>query len=260
MSLILDALRKSESERQRGQAPDLFAAAPPQPASRPRPWRAWGGYALAGLLAVALAFLVWRQAKLPATPVTGEAPAVAPAETAATESAVAEPTPVRAAPTEPAPPTPPPTPPPAARPAPPGIADAEPAALRNPATPRAAARPAAPTPTSPTTTAVATTDLPAPPAAPPPPATPAAAATEAPDPAGPRPPRLADLAGDQRAALPPLRLSMHVYAEDPARRFVILDGRRLGEGAAIAEGLHLREIRRDGLVLSVRGDDYWLER
>src|SRR5690606_6812904 len=75
MSLILDALRKAESERQRGQAPDLFAAAPPQPAGAPRPWRAWGGYALAGLLAVALAFLVWRQAKLPATPVTGEAPA-----------------------------------------------------------------------------------------------------------------------------------------------------------------------------------------
>ena len=41
MSLILDALRKSEAERRRGQSPDLFAATPGAPApgrERPRVW------------------------------------------------------------------------------------------------------------------------------------------------------------------------------------------------------------------------------
>ena len=60
--------------------------------------------------------------------------------------------------------------------------------------------------------------------------------------------------------LPPLKLSMHVYAEDPVQRFVILDGRRLGEGAALAEGVFVQSIRRDGLVVSVRGQAYWLAR
>jgi general secretion pathway protein B len=73
-------------------------------------------------------------------------------------------------------------------------------------------------------------------------------------------PRLADLPAGERAALPPLRLSMHVYADDPAQRFVILDGRRLGEGASVAEGVVLQSIGREGLVLSVRGQPYWLAR
>jgi len=283
MSLILDALRKSEAERQRGQAPDLFAVPAAAPVRPARPWKVWGGYALAGLLAVVLVFLVWRRPDPPAAPVTGEEPLVAPAETTAVnpaagvsgpiEAAVAETTAAESATAETAvtdavvPVHPastgstPPTPPPAARPALPEIADAELAALRRSATPTA--RPTAPASTPPAAAAVTTTDLPASPATVLRPATPSAVAAEAPDAndaSDSRPPRLADLPADQRAALPPLRLSMHVYAEDPARRFVILDGRRLGEGAALAEGIQLREIRRDGLVLSVRGDDYWLER
>ena len=66
-------------------------------------------------------------------------------------------------------------------------------------------------------------------------------------------PRLADLPGNERAALPPLKLTMHVYADDPAARFVILDGRRLGEGGMLGEGVLVREIRRDGVVLESGG-------
>lgn len=66
-------------------------------------------------------------------------------------------------------------------------------------------------------------------------------------------PRLADLAAGERAALPPLKLTMHVFADDPAARFVILDGRRLGEGAMVADGVVLRGIDRDGVVIEAQG-------
>lgn len=66
-------------------------------------------------------------------------------------------------------------------------------------------------------------------------------------------PRLADLAAADRASLPPLKLTMHVFADDPASRFVILDGRRLGEGAMVADGIVLRGIDRDGVVIEARG-------
>jgi general secretion pathway protein B len=85
-----------------------------------------------------------------------------------------------------------------------------------------------------------------------------AAAQPAPPPAPFQPPpealpSLASLDAGTRSQLPPLKLSMHVYAEEPAQRFVILDGRRLGEGASPHAGVVLEEIRRDGLVLSVDG-------
>lgn len=73
-------------------------------------------------------------------------------------------------------------------------------------------------------------------------------------------PTLSSLGAAERAQLPPLRLSMHVYAAEPAQRFVILDGQRLGEGASPAPGLVLEQIRRDGLVLSVDGQRLLLPR
>ncbi len=73
-------------------------------------------------------------------------------------------------------------------------------------------------------------------------------------------PTLAQLSAGARAQLPPLKLSMHVYAATPAQRFVILDGQRLGEGASPAPGVVVQEIRRDGLVLSVNGEAMLLTR
>lgn len=71
---------------------------------------------------------------------------------------------------------------------------------------------------------------------------------------------VADLAPPMRGGLPPLRLSMHVFAEDAARRFAIVDGARLREGEALAEGLQVLEIRRDGLRLAWQGRVLWLPR
>jgi general secretion pathway protein B len=63
---------------------------------------------------------------------------------------------------------------------------------------------------------------------------------------------LAELDGGTRNALPPLRLSMHLWNRDPARRFVILDGQRLGEGDRIGEASIVR-IERDGVLLDWHG-------
>ena len=102
--------------------------------------------------------------------------------------------------------------------------------------------------------AIAATDLPTPatsePAAPPAHA-PSSVTAAAPE--DERLPRLSELTGDERGNLPPLKLTMHVYADEPAQRFVILDGRRLREGESLASGIGVEAIRRDGLVLSVNG-------
>lgn len=254
MSMILEALRKSEAERQRGRAPGLFVEQrPARPDNRRVPAWAWGLGAL--LVAVVLAWS-WREWQRPTVViVTGAAP---------TADRVAEAQPTQFAPrTEPAPGEPgalaPVTLAPAAAPAPASVAPA-PAAAPPPAAVAPTGPPAAPPAASstPSPTAMmpprseaigAPEPEPAPAPAPAPPAEPMAAL-----------PGLNALSATDRAALPPLKLSMHVYADTPAQRFVILDGQRLGEGASPANGVVLEEIRRDGLVLSVNGQRLLLAR
>ena len=63
---------------------------------------------------------------------------------------------------------------------------------------------------------------------------------------------LSDLDPETRKALPPLRLSMHMWNEEPSRRFAIVDGRRVVEGDRIGEATVTR-IEPDGLLLEWRG-------
>ncbi len=56
----------------------------------------------------------------------------------------------------------------------------------------------------------------------------------------------------QRRGIPEIKLSMHVYAAEPAQRFVIVNGNRQVEGDTF-EGLKLIEIRNDGIVLEREG-------
>jgi general secretion pathway protein B len=63
-----------------------------------------------------------------------------------------------------------------------------------------------------------------------------------------------------RKDLPTLTVSMHVYAAVPAQRFVVVDGERKAEGESIKEGLTLREIRSDGIVLEFRGQKFFYPR
>ena len=55
-----------------------------------------------------------------------------------------------------------------------------------------------------------------------------------------------------RQALPPLKLSMHVYSPDPARRVVIIDGARLLEGEIVSGELKVSQITSEGVVLAAR--------
>ena len=61
MSLILDALRKSEAQRRRGQAPDLFASPPPPaPGTHSRWLQPWPWLSVLAVVVV-LGFLIWPQ-------------------------------------------------------------------------------------------------------------------------------------------------------------------------------------------------------
>jgi general secretion pathway protein B len=67
-----------------------------------------------------------------------------------------------------------------------------------------------------------------------------------------------NLTGPQ--ALPELHLDVHVYATQPAERFVYINMRKYREGATLAEGPVLERIRRDGVVLSYNGLRFVLPR
>lgn len=246
MSLILEALRKSEAERQRGQAPGLFVEQRAGAKARHRRAPTWVWVAGVLFFGVIVAW-GWREYTRQTVPFAAapDAPAeILPPDVPATmDQPVVIDDPVQTSPTPEAPApayaapaistTPVAAPPPAAT-----AASAPETAL--PAPPTLASAPAASTETlSPE----------APPVASPTPA-------DAPIPAATDEayvPRLAELPASERTQLPPLKLSMHVYTDDPAQRFVILDGQRLREGASPGAGLVIEQIRRDGLVLSVNG-------
>ena len=56
-----------------------------------------------------------------------------------------------------------------------------------------------------------------------------------------------------------LSFSTHVYASDPTKRAVTLNGRRLIEGDSISKGVVLKEITETGVILDVNGRDVPLE-
>ncbi len=67
-----------------------------------------------------------------------------------------------------------------------------------------------------------------------------------------------NLTGQQ--ALPELHLDVHVYATMPAERFVYINMRKYREGATLAEGPVLERIRRDGVILDYQGLRFILPR
>ncbi|MGD0503151.1 MAG: general secretion pathway protein GspB [Steroidobacteraceae bacterium] len=61
-------------------------------------------------------------------------------------------------------------------------------------------------------------------------------------------------------ALPEMHLDVHVYATKPAERFVYINMRKYREGNTLAEGPMLERIRRDGVVLDYHGLRFVLPR
>lgn len=267
MSFILDALKRAESERQRGQVPGLQAqplvaggSRAADPGSRLGWWL--GGTAL--VLAALLAAVLWLRGSGTPPP-----PAPGPVAAATAPSAVPPTTPSAAAATAPA----------AASSTEPATAAAPSAALSGPVV-RAGTAPATTTTAGVTAataaTAGATKDAPkgAPGLAPqgagspsvPGTASSTVAAAAAPAP-GARPPtpsataapdpatavRLSDLPAELRAQLPALAVQAAMYSDQPSQRLLVVNGQALGQGAAIAPDLVIESIGLNSSVLVFRG-------
>ncbi len=63
-----------------------------------------------------------------------------------------------------------------------------------------------------------------------------------------------EMSPNYRAEFPTLSVDVHVYNDDPQRRFVILNGKRYREGDTLAEGPKLVAIVANGVVLDWRGE------
>jgi general secretion pathway protein B len=61
-------------------------------------------------------------------------------------------------------------------------------------------------------------------------------------------------------ALPELHLDVHVYATNSAERFVFINMRKYHEGATLQEGPTVERIRRDGVILNYQGLRFLLPR
>ncbi len=231
MSFILDALRKSEHERQRSTVPGLAQV----PLAAPRTELPRWVLAVIGVLAAAVLVLggAWWQSQRDAAP---GAAAVATPAPASIERPLALP--------PPSPPVAPATAPAAALP--PAVARSEPPPTPAQSLSQVAA--SAPLATPPAPSAIEALPNPL-----------AAATTNAPaaNSSETTLPSAAALAA-QGISLPQLRLELHAYAERPADRFVFINGRKYTEGQRLSEGPEIVSIAPNGAVLSHLGHRFLL--
>jgi len=73
-------------------------------------------------------------------------------------------------------------------------------------------------------------------------------------------PTLSEINLTGQEALPDLHLDVHVFATQAAERFVYINMRKYHEGATLQEGPVLERIRRDGVVLNFHGLRFVLPR
>lgn len=66
-------------------------------------------------------------------------------------------------------------------------------------------------------------------------------------------PRLNDMPADFRARFPRIQLQVHVHDAEPAKRWIMIDGRRYAEGSALSQGPRIVEILPDGVVFEFSG-------
>lgn len=250
MSYILDALKKSEQQRRRGEVPRLQNELPPP---SPRKRRLWPVVLVVlALLGGGLAawWFLGRDDQVPRAQNSSQGKPAA----AVTRQRVPVPEPkavtgnapeVAIRPTAPArTPQVPTSPPPAEAPVTPAPA--------NPVAPPVTAAPRAAQPVPPAASAAAPAKRGQP--------TPAVAATAAASEPQPlrRIPLRSELPAGVRSGLPELDLQLHYYTADENRRLVRLNGINLRQGDALGDGLTVAEIRPDGVVLDYRGTRFVL--
>ena len=223
MSFILDALKKSESDRQRHSGPALFEVKVAPPRSALPLW----AVAVAALLVVNLAILMWMLWPHPAAR-SADSSTAAATRAAQAPTAAAASTPARA----PLSLTLPAASPPGAAPALPPAPGAASGAADNPDDYAPAAEPAA-APSLSNRVRRATAD---------------------------GVPLYQDAAATAGASIPQLRLDLHVFAQRPQDRFVMINMHKLREGDSLPEGVHVDSITPEGAVLSYSGARFLLPR
>jgi len=243
MSFILDALKKSESDRQRQSGPALFEVKMPPPR---RALPAWA-LAIGALLLVNLVIVGWMLLRHPAHGGEGAAPE---GQASSPAAARGSPAPSPAAPAAPLPAPVSVAPPPAAP------LSASAAASAPPAAPLAS-----PPLTSPALTAPAAggdnPDDYAPAAEP---GSAAAFGSRVSRATADGVPLYQDAAATPGTNLPQLRLDLHVFAAHPQERFVMINMHKVHEGDTLPEGVHVDSITPEGAVLSYRGSRFLLPR
>lgn len=224
MSYILEALKKSQAERQLGSAPSIHTLPIPTAtashgAADRTPWLLAG----AGLLlALAVGVMWWRQAPAPApVPVVQSAAPVVIAAAPQPATIVVPPSPVPA-----------------------------PAPVAVPAAPKAAPAPVRPAHVSPSYVP------PIPPAVKPAPPVPA----PVPEPVAAAPeenlPMQAQLPADVQGQLPRVTFGGYMYSKNPADRLLLIDKVLRREGEEVAPGLILEQLQPRSAVMNYRGTRY----
>lgn len=239
MSFILDALKKSETDRQRQSSPALFEVKVAAPKRRLPVW----AIALAALLAVNVAVLAW---------VLLRSPSASPTQPLAAASAAAAPTAAQTAdPSRMVTVTMP--------------ADSSSTVTLSPNHTAGQPEPGVvgPSPAPPLAEdpLLAGGETPIPPNYDANDYAPAVSVAQANDAAAKRagvvPSRDEVIA--QGAQLPDLRLDLHVYAIKPADRFVFINMRKLREGESLPDGVRVELITPSGVQLDYRGKRFVLE-
>jgi general secretion pathway protein B len=294
VSYILDALRKSEQERQRGRLPDI-ASIPEQPvqtSGRARWWLAMGAFTLLNTAGVAGWWFATRQATTDSVPAPRAAESV-PAPQAVPPVKTSDGQPVAAsAPTPPAVVSSPVTAPTVSLPSPTPSVMPTPATQATPSSAPLADHAGTLIPAQPYqqvivipqgTSAVVQTGqsmpvtypaavVPAPVAAtaepvmPPPPAPPLPPELAHPiEPGGHSEPdvtylpKLEELPPSVRARVPSMTFSSHLYSSMEQFRSVVINGQRVRQGSTLQPGLVLSSITENGVVLTIDGTSFQVD-
>jgi general secretion pathway protein B len=273
VSFILDALRKSEHDRQRGSGPGIAEVAVARRAERTNPWAA---VAIGLLLLNLLAAGGWLLSKALREPPTASTRATTAAERAAQQAPTITADPTASAGPEPG--APPPMMAPAAETS--RVSGAPTAAAANPLAEELAADPRLVDEYVDPEIVAAASAPPAlaPPAAPPSPGSTSVRTaggrvvyeTEPLDspPIGSPPPTSAERTASlptaddvaSQAGLPDLHLDIHVYSTVASERFVFVNGAKYREGESLQAGPTVESITPEGVVLSFRGSRFMLPR
>ncbi len=222
MSFILDALKKSETDRQEKSAPDISDV----PTAAPQTKSGLGAWYLVGLLSLAIVLLL----ALLLRPTQDPAPIVSQPLEIPERSTAPQPAPTvretrRIA-----------------------------AAAQQDAERQALAEEPAPLPAeAPTPRATAEAEQPVAARAAPPPVETSTAETEALL-------TFSDLRASGNVDLPDLHIDLHVYSDTPSDRFVFINMNQYRENAVLSEGPRLREITTEGVLLEYVGTTFLLPR